>query len=303
MSLPDIHETTLTQQQRQHYLNSVGMQGISLYSAIEIAGVAKPIFCHVDCMVNLISSDKGIHMSRLYRLLHSDLKPYFTFAGLRRLAQKLLNSQQQTSDNVQLRLAFDLEQNTLSLKSNIAATQTYPVVLQINLQAQKCHLGIQVQVDYSSTCPCSAALARQAIAQRFDADHADAKLSKQQVLQWIENQQVSLATPHNQRSCATLSIDTDIEQPETIIIDLIEGIEHTLKTPVQTMVKRIDEQEFARLNGANLMFCEDAARRLKDWLLNGTINWHKATAKVEHFESLHAHNAVAQFDLSNSDKG
>ena len=34
-----------------------------------------------------------------------------------------------------------------------------------------------------------------------------------------------------------------------------------LKTPVQAAVKREDEQEFARLNGQNLMFCEDVLSR------------------------------------------
>ena len=43
----------------------------------------------------------------------------------------------------------------------------------------------------------------------------------------------------------------------------IDRIESSLKTPVQAAVKREDEQEFARLNGQNLMFCEDAARRLQ----------------------------------------
>ena len=60
---------------------------------------------------------------------------------------------------------------------------------------------------------------------------------------------------------------------------------------MQTAVKRQDEQEFARLNGSNLMFCEDTARRIKSYLEtmpNVTDYWFK----VEHQESLHAHNAV-----------
>ena len=43
---------------------------------------------------------------------------------------------------------------------------------------------------------------------------------------------------------------------------LIDRVEQALGTPVQTVVKREDEQAFARLNGENLMFCEDAARRM-----------------------------------------
>ena len=68
----------------------------------------------------------------------------------------------------------------------------------------------------------------------------------------------------------------------------------TLATPVQTAVKREDEQEFARLNAANLMFCEDAARRLKA-MLNARSDIADFHVRVEHHESLHAHDAVSVF--------
>ena len=37
-------------------------------------------------------------------------------------------------------------------------------------------------------------------------------------------------------------------------IDVIDEIERSLGTPVQMVVKREDEQEFAKLNAENLMF-------------------------------------------------
>ena len=81
----------------------------------------------------------------------------------------------------------------------------------------------------------------------------------------------------------------DIEQfPIKSLIDLIE---QTLKTPVQAAVKREDEQEFARLNAANLMFCEDAARKIKH-SLNGT-DYPDYWVRINHYESLHAHDAVS----------
>ena len=58
------------------------------------------------------------------------------------------------------------------------------------------------------------------------------------------------------------------------------------------MVKRIDEQAFAILNAENPMFVEHASRRLAH-VLNleeKILDWE---ASVEHFESLHSHNAVA----------
>jgi GTP cyclohydrolase I len=57
-------------------------------------------------------------------------------------------------------------------------------------------------------------------------------------------------------------------------------------------VKREDEQEFALRNGQNPMFCEDAARKVKR-ALNGMPAIVDFWLRVEHQESLHAHDAVA----------
>ena len=76
------------------------------------------------------------------------------------------------------------------------------------------------------------------------------------------------------------------------IVELIDLIEGALKTVVQTAVKREDEQAFALLNGQNLMFCEDAARRLK-LALEGDERIVDFQLRVAHLESLHAHDAVA----------
>ena len=71
-----------------------------------------------------------------------------------------------------------------------------------------------------------------------------------------------LRRPHSQRSYVDTTIRLNDDQKSIPVELLISEIETTLNTPVQAAVKRPDEQEFARLNGANLMFCEDAARRI-----------------------------------------
>ncbi len=74
--------------------------------------------------------------------------------------------------------------------------------------------------------------------------------------------------------------------------ELIDHAEAALGTAVQTAVKRADEQAFALANGQNLMFCEDAARRLHRALMQREelIGF---DVRVVHAESLHAHDAVA----------
>jgi len=77
------------------------------------------------------------------------------------------------------------------------------------------------------------------------------------------------------------------------VADLIDRAEAALGTPVQTAVKREDEQAFARLNAENLMFCEDAARRVAAALaVDARVQ--RFDVRVSHFESLHPHDAVAQ---------
>ncbi len=60
---------------------------------------------------------------------------------------------------------------------------------------------------------------------------------------------------------------------------------------VQTAVKREDEQEFARLNGQNAMFVEDALRVMKK-SMESFDEIESFEIKTHHFESLHVHDAV-----------
>jgi GTP cyclohydrolase I len=80
------------------------------------------------------------------------------------------------------------------------------------------------------------------------------------------------------------------ELPLSVIINDAEA---ALGTAVQTAVKRADEQAFALANGQNLMFCEDAARRL-NLALRRTPGVNQFHLRVIHAESLHAHDAVAE---------
>jgi GTP cyclohydrolase I len=80
------------------------------------------------------------------------------------------------------------------------------------------------------------------------------------------------------------------ELPVAALVDLLEA---ALGTPGQTAVKREDEQAFAELNAAHLMFCEDAARRVAA-ALSSDPRVDRFDATVSHYESLHPHDAVAR---------
>jgi GTP cyclohydrolase I len=233
-------------------------------------------------------------MSRLY--LHVDralgaepLSP----CSLRRLLKDFLDSHAGLSDRAMLQLHFDYLVRRPALVSDNTGWKSYPVSVTAVLERGQFSLELGVEATYSSTCPCSAALARQLIQENFSA-HFDtgAPLDPQAVLAWLGTEQAINATPHSQRSTAQVRARLAPSFQNLPFVEIIDRIEGALKTPVQTAVKREDEQAFARLNGQNLMFCEDAARRMQK-ALDEDERIADFWVKASHFESLHPHNAVA----------
>lgn len=236
------------------------------------------------------TSAKGIHMSRLHAILNQLADEECTKTTLDRLLDEAVDSQTGISENAKIQLSFDLLLKKPALLSNESGYQTYPMTITGEVIGGKRYYEMEVTIPYSSTCPCSASLSRQLQANAIDQTFSGESIDKAALLTWLQSEQGSIATPHSQRSYAYLKLATG-ENTWPEFSSLIEQLEGVIATPVQTMVKRIDEQEFARLNATNLMFCEDAARRIKRYLETLpliTDYWFK----VEHQESLHAHNAV-----------
>ncbi|KUJ84773.1 GTP cyclohydrolase I FolE2 [Microbulbifer flavimaris] len=287
-SLPDIAKTQI--ETGTYPLQWVGMEGIA--APINIA-TAKDQQQVVAAKANVYVSlddaaEKGIHMSRLHAILNELSTTACDKDGLGKVLKKMVNSQAGISQGARIELAFDLLLPKPSLLSNETGYQTYPIEICGQLQSGQYDYELKLSVPYSSTCPCSAALSRQLLANAIDSAFATSSIDKQTLLTWVQAH--SIATPHSQRSYAYLNLSLG-DNPLPFLPPLIFGIEEAIGTPVQTMVKRSDEQEFARLNADNLMFCEDAARRIKAMLEQST--WIKDYwFKVEHQESLHAHDAV-----------
>lgn len=287
--LPDVSRAEHAAQLGQ--LEWVGMQGIDLPVTLAETGCLPALHARADVQVDLPAAHvKGIHMSRLYRLVDSlgegqALSP----AGLHQLLQAMIDSHQDcTSGNARLSLDFDLLTRRPALVSeHLAGWKAYPVRLEATLIAGIFSLQAQVGVTYSSTCPCSAALSRQLVEHAFaEAFTGQQELSVENVAAWLR-QNATLATPHSQRSIAQVRVQVG---DELQLLALIDRIEQALCTPVQTAVKRADEQAFAALNGSNLMFVEDAARRIQHAL---ACHYARPYVHVRHLESLHPHDASA----------
>lgn len=286
-SLPDIAK----QHSRQAMpLEWVGMCGIALPVWID----GQCVSAKADAGVSLDDGNaRGIHMSRLYLALAKLEEAALTPSLIRQVLQCFLDSHEGLSQRAYLNIHAEHLIKRPALISPLSGWKAYPISILAKLENGMFHVELKIDVAYSSTCPCSAALARQLIQQQFTEEFASTQLDYQSVLDWLGTAEGIVATPHSQRSIAHLQVQLDELSKEFPFLQLIDHVEAALGTAVQTAVKRADEQAFAMANGQNLMFCEDAARRLLRALqLNPSL--HAFTVRVVHAESLHAHDAVAQ---------
>ncbi|WP_016955079.1 GTP cyclohydrolase FolE2 [Catenovulum agarivorans] len=293
-SMPDIANQSAAQHEGE--LDWVGMSEIEVPIMIAAKDEnERAVSARVEAFVNLTQAKaKGIHMSRLYLLLDQlSTEGSLTKESLAQLLNDFIESHEELSDKAFVKFTFDYHMRRRSLISGKQGWKAYPITIIGYFADGQITTEMQVDVPYSSTCPCSAALARQLIQQAFANKFGDeGALDAKQVKQWLGTTEGIVATPHSQRSVAEVKVKLADEVTEFPIIDLVDAVEQALQTPVQAAVKREDEQEFARLNGQNLMFCEDAGRRLKH-TLNQVAGYLDFWIRVNHYESLHAHDAVS----------
>lgn len=285
-ALPDVALQQLSP--INHTIDWVGMSGIAMPALCN----STPVQLQLDISVNLPNpSAKGIHMSRLYQLAQTHLaNEEITREAIIALLCAVIDSHRDLgSDAAKVTIRTDLLLSRPALVSELKGWKFYPLVLEASLDnnSNRTDLRMQVSVDYSSTCPCSAALARQLLQEAFLAEWRHEHPTPKAIGEWLA-QHGSVATPHSQRSQALVSVSLDDNRLP--ITELINAIETALGTPVQTAVKRVDEQAFARLNGENLMYVEDAVRRLQAAL---HPQFSAVNIQVIHRESLHQHDAVA----------
>ena len=288
--LPDVASNA--RPQHANNLNWVGMEKIAIPIMFPVTDQGSVgVSAYVDVYVSLDTGAKGIHMSRLYLKLQELLAGQaLSFDIICTLLKGMLESQKGASNNARICLTFDLPLVKNALLSANQGYQSYSVTINQELINGRHITDLEIDIPYSSTCPCSASLARQLISSDIEQHFAEETLNKSELIRYLMSEKQPLATPHNQRSFAYIKLTLE-EHSWPPIPELIMQLEQAIGTPVQTAVKREDEQAFARLNGENLMFCEDAARKL-DVFLNKKHYIADYWFKVEHQESLHAHNAV-----------
>jgi GTP cyclohydrolase I len=278
-------------------IDQVGMGNIEVpILLLSDSGTQFRVPARVSAKVSLDkASSRGIHMSRLYLIVQEFLSSKtLGYELIEEVTKEFLKTHKDLSRHAYLQVKFEAPLRRRALKSEYSAWRSYPVTLSVeNTEGQAPKIFAEVLVTYSSTCPASAALARQLIQENFKQQFlAQDELNFEDVHQWLGSSQGVNATPHAQRSEARVRVQLASSSSTFSFEDLIDVVEDALQTPVQGAVKREDEQEFALRNGQNLMFCEDASRRVKA-SLDRVPDLQDYLIEVKHLESLHPHNAEA----------
>lgn len=246
-------------------------------------GVVRSHDCEASMYVNLDANKNGVSMSRLCTILQSNastekLSGSFFKDILRRYRIELADEgDNKLIESAYLKIKLNYPVKQKSLKSDNWGWQYYP--LQLKAVETKDHgfeYFITLQYEYSSTCPCSLSMAKQ-----YEREFAAGETTEG----------VGIGVPHSQRSKMTCTVKVD-PNIEFFVEDLILLLKKAIPTETQSLVKRVDEQAFAILNGTHPMFVEHATKSIYKTLNSSEVilDW---LVELEHIESLHSHNAAA----------
>lgn len=220
-------------------LKWVGMEKIILPVHLLLAGQQTNIIAEFDIFVNLVNPSKGIHMSRLYELLtlHTQ-KESLTTAGIRSLLRLFVESQNGLSTEAKITVSLNIPVTETTLKSQRQYFKSIPLKFVCVLNSQGNTSELKFKLEYSSTCPQSAALAHQLTIAELEKQSSR---SGADLTAWYA-QRGFIATPHAQRSDLELSVVVTESFELSDFAGLFIDIEHALGTPTQGIVKREDEQ-------------------------------------------------------------
>ena len=268
-SIPDI----------QIPIMQVGVENVEVPFRLESKyGGFHQLIANVSMRTSLDEKTKGISMSRLLLTL----KPYLDLPLKHKLIEQILKDLCKNLETNRAYMKFEFRM-PINRKSILSDNQ-FPIYYKCKFEGQLNHRedfsdlsdGTKydffrffqgVTIQYASYCPCSAEL----------CDHL------------VEHELNGY--PHNQRSFAEIVVEVT-DNHYVWLEDIIEAVEAELITLPYPVIKRVDEQEIARVAANNPMFVEDAIRKISKTLdsRDEIYDW---IVKCIHEESIHTSEAIA----------
>lgn len=273
IELPDVQETHSPKIGIS--INQAGVEKLKLPFRLALrpgTGSYDNLIADVTITTDVDKTKKGISMSRL--LL--SLQPYLELPLNHKLVYHIMQDIVKNigGSDCYIKFEFDLPIVKRSPLSDYKFPFYHPCSFAGKLRDNTYRFFQGAKIQYSSYCPCSAELSK---------DLADKGGNH--------------GYPHAQRSFTNILVEMDLNEYDDDIRylwleDLIEMVYSTLKTQPYPIIKRVDEQEVARIASENPLFVEDAIRLIADKLNNmdRISDW---IVKCNHEESIHMHDAIA----------
>jgi len=200
---------------------------------------------------------RGANMSRFAEMIHAIIEKHISLDIIQGILESLQEKLESEDGYVKMRFKYFIKK--ASPMSGLLGYMDYDCILEGRLLKDDFKLFLTVQVPYTSLCPCS--------------------------------KELSLTGAHNQRSTADVTIELLHFMYIEEVVYLIESL---VSSPLYSVLKRIDEKHVTEQAYENPRFVEDMARdialALDDWL---DVQINDYVVVINHFESIHKHNAVA----------
>lgn len=250
------------------YIHQVGVDKVKVPFMLEsMYGGFHNLVASVTMTTDLEKNKKGISMSMLLRTLKNYLDQPLKHNLIKKILEEFKTAVETNSNHSQLKFEFQLPIYKKSPKSNIVFPQYYECAFDGRLDRNNFRFFQKIKVYYASYCPCSHSL----------CNHL------------LENG--SKGFPHAQRCNANLLVE--IKPENTVWLEtLIDIVEKSVTNIPYPILRRIDEQEIARIAAENPQFVEDSIR-----FISKSLNEHDEIydwiVKCTHEESIHVSNAIA----------
>lgn len=265
--LPDIQHSE--KPKNQIYINKVGVENVKVPILLESKdGVVHELLANVEMTTDLREDIKGISMSMLLRTLIKYLNKPLKHEVICSILSEFKEAVETNSEHSMIKMDFDLPIIKTAPISHLEFPQYYRCSFAGKLDHDEFRFFQKVRVQYQSYCPCSASLCCDLKSKGRDG------------------------FPHAQRSFCDLLVEVKPEN-RVWLEELIFLVELAVKNEVYPILRRMDEQEVARLAAENPMFVEDAIRQIIHFLNmdKGIYDW---VVKCSHEESLHMNEAIAK---------
>jgi GTP cyclohydrolase I len=218
----------------------------------------------VRCSID--SDKKGISMSRCIRTLKNFINKQLNQELIKQILFELRDNLE--SNNVFIKHKFKFPIFRKSVLSDNIFPVYYDSFFEGKLINNNFYFYQGIKIQYASYCPCSTELSYQLRNNGLDG------------------------FPHNQRSFANIIIRSNQNTKKLFLEDINELVENVIKTLPYSIIKRVDEQEIARIASENPLFVEDAIRLISNELDNREeiLDWF---VKCVHEESIHTSEAIS----------